>query len=80
MSRIQFDPKQMERIQEFLESIPEPSTMTPEQLEAYQEKVEGAIDTLNDLEPRDENSEVYDEWADLHEDLEDMLDEIQDCL
>ena len=80
MSRIQFDPKQMERIQEFLESIPEPSTMTPEQLEAYQEKGEDAIDTLNDLEPRDENSEVYDEWADLHEDLEDMLDEIQDCL
>ena len=80
VSRIQFDPRQMEKIQEFLESIPQPNTMTAAQLEEYEEKVEDAIDTLNDLEPQDEGSEVYDEWADLHEDLEDMLDEIRDCL
>ena len=41
-------------------------------------KVQSLIDRLDALEPQNENSEAYDDWADLHEDLEDVLDEILD--
>lgn len=80
MSIIKFDPQQMERIEEFLDGIPDPEAMTQAQLEEYRQKVEAAIDRLNGLEPKNENSEIYDQWADLHEDLEDILDDILDYL
>ena len=39
-----------------------------------------AIDRLNQLEPRNEHTDAYDHWAQLHEDLEDVLDDILDSL
>ncbi len=35
---------------------------------------------LNDREPKNMDSEAYEDWADEHEELEDLLDEIQDLL
>ena len=37
------------------------------------------LEQLNAAEP-DEDSELYDDWADEHEDLEDALDELEDAL
>ena len=38
------------------------------------------LEGLDALEPRNEKSEAYDIWAELHEDLEDVLDEVLDLL
>ena len=70
MSIIQFNPQQMAEIELFLDTLPE--------LEQMRNKVQSLIDRLDALEPQNENSEAYDDWADLHEDLEDVLDEILD--
>ena len=70
MSIIQFNPQQMAEIELFLDTLPE--------LEQMRNKVQSLIDRLDALEPKNENSEAYDDWADLHEDLEDVLDEILD--
>ena len=35
---------------------------------------------LDAKEPKNMNSEAYEEWGDQHEELEDLLDEIQDIL
>ena len=80
MSVIKFDPQQLERIAALLEDLPDPAGMGREALEQARQQVEDAIDRLNELEPRNENSEIYEDWAALHEDLEDALDDILDYL
>lgn len=80
MSIIKFNPQESERIEEFLDSIPDISRMDADTLKQYREKTEQAIRDLDALEPRSQASEAYELWADLHEDLEDTLDEILDCL
>lgn len=80
MSIIQFNPQQMAEIETFLDSLPELEELTPAELKQMQEKVQFLIDRLDTLEPKNEQSEAYDDWADLHEDLEDVLDEILDLL
>ena len=80
MSIIKFNPQESERIEEFLDSIPDISRMDADTLKQYREKTEQAIRDLDALEPRSQTSEAYELWADLHEDLEDTLDEILDCL
>ena len=80
MSVIKFDPQQLERIAALLEDLPDPAGMDREALEQARQQVENAIDQLNELEPRNENSEIYEDWAALHEDLEDALDDILDDL
>lgn len=64
----------------FLESIPDPESMSAEELKAYRKKIEEAIDALDDQEPKNEESEEYDLWSEHHEDLEDILDDILDRL
>ena len=78
MSIIQFNPQQMAEIELFLDTLPELEELTPAELEQMRDKVQSFIDRLDALEPKNENSEAYDDWADLHEDLEDVLDEILD--
>ena len=80
MSIIKFNPQESERIEQFLDSIPDISRMDADTLKQYREKTEQAIRDLDALEPRSQTSEAYELWADLHEDLEDTLDEILDCL
>lgn len=80
MSIIKFNPQESERIEQFLDFIPDISRMDADTLKQYREKTEQAIRDLDALEPRCQTSEAYELWADLHEDLEDTLDEILDCL
>ena len=80
MSVIKFDPKEMERIETFLEEVPELEHLSREALEQYRAETRQIITDLDALEPRSETSEAYDQWAQLHEDLEDLLDEILDLL
>lgn len=54
--------------------------MTVNQLLEYRKQLEAQIRSLDEQEPADEASEVYEAWADRHEDLEDQLDEILDLL
>ena len=72
MSIIEFKPK--------LEEYPDFEKVTPEQLKAYQAALLQQLAELDAKEPKNMNSEAYEEWGDQHEELEDLLDEIQDIL
>ena len=80
MSIIKFDPKQSQRIADFLDSLPDIGQMDADTLKAYRLQTQQAIQYPDELEPRRQASEAYALWADLHEELEDVLDEILDCL
>lgn len=80
MGVIKFDPRELERIEAFLEEAPDPDELERQELERCRLQTQQMIDALNALELRSEKSEAYDHWAELHEDLEDLLDEILDCL
>ena len=80
MSVIKFDPKAFDRFADFLDSLPDFGLLDAQELKQFREQTEQAIRELDELEPRSQTSEVYDQWADLHEELEDALDEILDTL
>ena len=50
--------------------------MTLSQLQAHYAAMQEELHILDAKEPRNMNSESYEEWADEHEELEDYLDEI----
>ena len=52
--------------------------MNLEQLQAHYAAMQEELHALDAKEPRNMNSEAYEEWADEHEELEDYLDEILD--
>ena len=52
--------------------------MTLPQLQAHYAAMQEELRGLDAKEPRNMNSEAYEEWADEHEELEDYLDEILD--
>jgi len=54
--------------------------MTLQQLQAHYAAMQQELQRLDQKEPRNMNSEAYEEWADEHEELEDYLDEILDRL
>ena len=62
------------------EEYPDFEKMTPEQLKAYRAVLLQQLAELDAKEPKNMNSEAYEEWGDRHEELEDLLDEIQDIL
>lgn len=78
MSILEF-PHQEEDVLD-LTDMPDVEDMEPETLREYELKIRNAIRQLDQIEPKNENSEEYDEWADDHESLEDILDEILDRL
>ena len=80
MSIIKFDPTQSQRIADFLGSLPDIGQMDADTLKEYRLQTQQTIQELDELEPRNQTSEAYELWADLHEELEDVLDEILDCL
>ena len=53
-------------------------TMDKGALLSYLEQLRERIEQLDAAEPKNMNSEAYEEWADEHEELEDYLDEILD--
>ena len=50
------------------------------QLQAHYAAMQEELHELDAKEPKNMNSEAYEEWADEHEELEDYLDEILDRL
>lgn len=80
MSIIPFPVFENDAFDDFLDNLPDFDELDVQQLHDFREKVEEMIDALDNAEPRNENSEAYDDWAEKHEDLEDILDEILDCL
>ena len=52
--------------------------MNLQQLQAYYAAMQEELQALDAKEPKNMNSEAYEEWADEHEELEDYLDEILD--
>lgn len=75
-----FSPSDDDAWDEFLDSLPDFDEVDAQTLHEYKEKVETMIAQLDACEPKNQNSDAYDDWADKHEDLEDVLDEILDCL
>lgn len=56
------------------------STLDRAQLLERLAQLRAEIDRLNAAEPRDQNSEAYEAWADRHELLEDLADDVLDRL
>ena len=57
--------------------------MNRQQLEDYLAQLQKQLEELDSREPRNMNSDAYEEWADEHEELEDAMDEVReflDCL
>ena len=52
--------------------------MDLQQLQAHYAAMQKELQVLDAREPKNMNSEAYEEWADEHEELEDYLDEILD--
>ena len=69
---------------EFLEFdggfAPDIEAMDREELQACLQEVRERIADLDEREPADMNSEVYEAWGERHEELEDLADEIMDRL
>ena len=59
---------------------PEGDEMSREELLELLERVRGEIAALDAKEPKNMNSEAYEDWADRHEELEDQVDEILELL
>ena len=52
--------------------------MDLQQLQAHYAAMQEELHILDTKEPKNMNSDAYEEWADEHEELEDYLDEILD--
>ena len=59
---------------------PELTELSREELTAYLRELHTQLEQLDALEPRSDNCEDYDEWADVHEIQEDRIDEVMDRL
>lgn len=60
--------------------LPDLDTLSREELLDYLKSVRAQIDQLDGQEPKNMNSEAYEDWGGRHEALEDLADEIQDLL
>ena len=65
---------------QFRNEEPDLDSMDKEALFAYLEQLRAQIKELDAAEPKNMNSEAYEEWGDLHEELEDRVDDILDRL
>ncbi|MBE6964281.1 MAG: hypothetical protein E7443_06795 [Ruminococcaceae bacterium] len=61
-------------------SFRDPTKMDKEELLAYLEQLKEQIAALDEREPKNMNSEAYEEWGEQHEELEDLVDEVLDLL
>ena len=65
---------------QFRNEEPDLDSMDKEALLAYLEQLRGQIEELDAAEPKNMNSEAYEEWGDLHEELENLVDDVLDRL
>lgn len=63
-----------------LEDVPDLESMDLAALEEYYADLKNVLQKLDEAEPRNENSEAYDIWAEEHEDLEDLMDEVLELI
>lgn len=61
-----------------LDEIPDFTQMDLDALKDYHQELESFLDKLDAAEPKNENSDAYEVWAEEHEDLEDLIDEVLD--
>lgn len=54
--------------------------MNLQQLQAHYAAMQEELRALDAKEPKNMNSEAYEEWGDLHEELEDLVDDVLDRL
>ena len=54
--------------------------MTLEEVRDHYAAMQQELHQLDAKEPRNMNSEAYEEWADEHEELEDAIDEVREFL
>jgi hypothetical protein len=54
--------------------------MNLQQLQAHYAAMQEELRALDAKEPKNMNSEAYEEWADEHEELEDAIDEVLELL
>lgn len=59
---------------------PDLDSMDKEAFLARLEQLRAQIEALDAAEPKNMNSEAYEEWGSLHEELEDLVDDILDRL
>lgn len=71
MSIIEFQPQSEEK---YLDE------MSREELLDYLRQLERRLQGLDAQEPKNMNSEDYEDWADEHEVLEDAIDEVRELL
>lgn len=57
-----------------------PEDMDEQQLQEQLALLRQRLEALDEKEPKNMNSEAYEQWAELHEDLEDQIDEVLDLL
>ena len=67
-------------VKDILAEVPDLEQMDVAALREYLGELEAALERLDIAEPRNENSDAYEEWAIEHEDLEDLMDEVLDLL
>ena len=65
---------------QFRQEEPDFDAMDREQLLAVLEETQAKIAALDEHEPKNMESEAYEQWGDLHEELEDLADELLDRL
>ena len=66
--------------EDFRPEEPDIDTMDPAALRAYLKQLRARIAALDEAEPKNMNSETYEEWGQLHEELEDLADDVLDRL
>lgn len=66
--------------EDFRPEEPDIDTMDRSALHAYLEQLRARIAALDETEPKNMNSEAYEEWGRLHEELEDLADDVLDRL
>lgn len=59
---------------------PDLDSMDKAALITYLEQLRAQITQLDAAEPKNMNSEAYEEWGNLHEELEDLVDDVLDRL
>lgn len=65
---------------QFRQEEPDMDSMDKDALLSYLEQLRAQIEELDAAEPKNMNSEAYEEWGELHEELEDLVDDILDRL
>ena len=65
---------------QYRQEEPDFDSMSREQLLAVLDETQAKIAALDEQEPKNMESESYEQWGELHEELEDLADEILDRL